>query len=83
MRNQSSSKSTTKLSAELSAEQQTPVDPILTMAEAARQIGKHPSTVARWAQDGLLEVVTHPTGLDGIRQSHLDEIYKPKRLTKQ
>lgn len=51
------------------------VDPILTYAEAARRIGKTRETVRRWAKDGLLKTVKHPSGVSGIRQSHFDKLY--------
>ena len=49
-------------------------DPILTYSEAAEQIGKHRTTVARWVNEGLIKAGKHPSGLPGIRQSQVDKI---------
>ena len=48
-------------------------DPILTMSEVARRVGKSPQTVARWIHDGLLRAIRHPSGLPGIRQSEVNK----------
>lgn len=52
-------------------------DPIITYAEAGRQVGKHRDTIRRWADRGLIEKTTHPSGKPGIRQSELDSHYPP------
>lgn len=44
-------------------------DPIVSQAEAARQLCKSTSTIQRWCDDGLLLTVRMPSGLRGIRQS--------------
>lgn len=49
-------------------------DPILTLTEAARQIGKHRTTIARWINDGIIKAGKHPSGVPGIRQSQVDQI---------
>ncbi len=46
-------------------------DPLLTMSEVARRIGKHPSTIRRWVDDGLLTAVRLPSGLPAVRESQI------------
>ena len=58
-------------------------DPIITLAEAARQIGKHPSTVTRWNQQGLFASVKLPSGLPGIRQSIWDAAFPQNEFSKK
>lgn len=48
-------------------------DEIITMAEAARALGKSPQTVGRWIQDGLLNAVRMPTGIFHLRKSELNK----------
>lgn len=44
-------------------------DPLLTLEEVARQIGKTGPTIGRWVNDGLLECIRLPSGLRAVRQS--------------
>lgn len=48
-------------------------DPILTLTEAARQLGKSRPTVARWAEEGLIKTFTHGK-LPHVRQSEIDRL---------
>ena len=56
-------------------------DPIITLAEVARQTGKHVSTISRWVQSGLLEVVQWPSGLPAVRQSQVNAILGASALS--
>lgn len=49
-------------------------DPILTISEVAKRIGKHKNTVTRWAHDGVFKLGRHPDfpHIMGIRQSQVD-----------
>ena len=58
-------------------------DPIITFAEAGRQIGKPRETIRRWVNDGLIPFVKHPSGLPGIRQSDFDRIYSAAKVNQQ
>lgn len=50
-------------------------DPILTVSEAAAQLGKTTRTVYNWIQSGVLEAGRHPESkrILGIRQSQIDQ----------
>lgn len=48
---------------------------ILTYKQAADLIGKHRSTIMRWADDGLIPTVRHPSGLPGVRKADFDRLY--------
>jgi hypothetical protein len=50
-------------------------DPLLTLAEAGRMVGKSPSAIKNWLRDGLLRATRDPTGLSRIRQSELERFY--------
>ncbi|MGH9931694.1 MAG: hypothetical protein ACREA9_21030 [Pyrinomonadaceae bacterium] len=50
-----------------------PDDPIITMATAGRALNKHPSTIARWIKDGLLNAIRMPSGIFGLRRSELNK----------
>jgi hypothetical protein len=54
-------------------------DPIITYAEAGRQLGKPRETVRRWANDGLLTIHRHPSGLPGVRGSEILQLLKAAR----
>lgn len=47
-------------------------DPILTISEVGRQVGKSHTTIARWVHDGLLKAIRMPSGLLGIRRSEVN-----------
>jgi excisionase family DNA binding protein len=49
-------------------------DPIVTYAEAARLLGRHRSTIKRWADDGLLTVYRHASGVPAIRMSQVAQL---------
>ena len=48
-------------------------DPILSLSEAARMMGKSSGTVGRWIHDGLLECIRMPSGLRGVRRSEVNK----------
>lgn len=48
-------------------------DPILSLHEVARQIGKSPQTIGRWLKDGLLAYIRMPNGLRGVRKSEVNK----------
>lgn len=48
-------------------------DAILSLAEVARQLGKSPQTVARWARDGLITMIRMPSNMPGVRQSEVNK----------
>lgn len=54
-------------------------DPIITYAEAGRQLGKSRDTIRRWAMDGLLTVHKHASGLPGVRMSQIVQLLKAAR----
>lgn len=58
-------------------------DPFLTLTEVARQLGKHPSTIGRWVQDGLLIAVRQPSGLFSIRKSEVNRFLGGSALKKE
>ena len=58
-------------------------DPFLSMSEVARQLGKHPSTIGRWVQDGLLKAVRQPSGIPAIRRSEVNAFLGSSALEKQ
>jgi len=58
-------------------------DPLLTISEVARQIGKHPSTISRWVSDGLLQAIRMPSGLPAVRKSDLNAFLGSSAIGKQ
>jgi len=48
-------------------------DPILSLAEVGRQIGKSHQTIGRWVKDGLLAAIRTPNGLVGVRKSEVNK----------
>lgn len=44
-------------------------DPLISLAEFARRLNKHHSTIQRWAADGLFEWVRAPSGIKSVRTS--------------
>lgn len=48
-------------------------DPILTLSEVGRQLGKSFDTINRWCRDGLLQYVRMPSGLFGVRKSEVNK----------
>lgn len=49
-------------------------DRLVSITEAARQIGKHPNTLRFWIKTGLLKAVRLPSGLLNLRQSQVDSL---------
>lgn len=45
----------------------------LTISEAARALGKSPTTVARWITEGWLSYVKLPSGLVAVPRSEIDK----------
>lgn len=58
-------------------------DPMLTLSEVARQLGKHPSTIGRWVADGLLKAVPLPGGRLAIRKSQVNQFLGGSALQKE
>lgn len=50
-------------------------DPMLTLAEAGRRVGRSANSIKNWINDGLLRSVRDPSGLSRIRQSELEKFY--------
>lgn len=48
-------------------------DPVLTQSEVARAVNKHPATISRWIDDGLLAFVRLPSGIRAVRLSELNK----------
>lgn len=46
-------------------------DPMLSMSESGRLIGKSHTTIRRWIQDGLLAAVRDARGIHRVRKSEL------------
>ncbi len=57
-------------------------DPILNVGEVGRQLGKHRSTIWRWAKDGLLEAIRMPGNHVGVRKSEVNKILKASAFFK-
>lgn len=49
-------------------------DPLLSFNEVGRRLGRHPTTVAGWVKDGLLEATREPGGLRRVRTSEVNKI---------
>lgn len=49
-------------------------DEVLTPAAAAALLGVHPSTLRRWADDGLVPHLKTPTGQRRYRRSAIDAV---------
>lgn len=58
-------------------------DPPLTISEAARALGKSPTTVARWIQEGWLPYVRLPSGLLAVPRSEITKALTVLRKTPQ
>lgn len=58
-------------------------DPFLTLSAVARELGKSPTTISRWVQDGLLEAVRQPSGLFAIRKSVVNRFLGGSALKKE
>ncbi len=56
-------------------------DPLLSLSEAGRQLGKSPNTIKRWILDGLLTFCRRPNGLMAVRQSQVDRLLKTLQIT--
>lgn len=49
-------------------------DPLLSLAQAGKQLGKDGQTIGRWIKQGLMQCVRLPNGLHCVRQSQIDKI---------
>lgn len=58
-------------------------DPLLTITEVARQLGKSHTTIARWIQDGLLVAVMQPGGRVSVRKSQVNQFLGGSALQKE
>lgn len=58
-------------------------DPILTVTDVARQLGKSHTTISRWVNDGLLVAIRQPSGLWGIRRSEVNKFLGGSALQKE
>lgn len=58
-------------------------DPMLTLSDVARQLGKSHTTIARWVQDGLLKAVMLPGGRMAIRKSVVNQFLGGSALKKE
>jgi hypothetical protein len=56
-------------------------DPVISYAEAARHLGRHRSTIQRWAEDGLLVIYRHASGVPGVRMSQILQLLKAAKGT--
>lgn len=56
-------------------------DPLLTASEVARRAKVHTDTIRRWAEAGLLESITLPSGHRRFRQSTVDAMLTPRGLS--
>jgi excisionase family DNA binding protein len=54
-------------------------EPLLTASEVARRAKVHTDTIRRWAEAGLLESITLPSGHRRFRRSAVDEMLKPSK----
>lgn len=55
-------------------------DPLLSLSEVARRLGKSPQTIGRWCDDGLLQIQRMPNGLRSVRQSELRQFLGGSQL---
>jgi len=55
-------------------------DPIVSIPEVGRQIGKDKKTVAMWCRSGLMECVRMPGGQLGVRISEVNKILEASPL---
>lgn len=60
-------------------------DPILTLSEVGRQLGKHHTTIARWCHDGLLKALRIPGTVNiwGVRKSEVNKFLGASALDVQ
>ena len=49
-------------------------DPILTLTEVAERLGKHRRTAGRWITEKMLPGVRMPSGIIGVRESHVNKL---------
>lgn len=56
-------------------------DPIISVREAAKLMGKSPQTVGRWIRDGLMRALRRPDDrVIGVRRSTVDAILSSSDL---
>lgn len=58
-------------------------DPLRSLGEVARQLGKHRNTIMQWARDGLFEVVPQPGGRLEVRQSVINRFLVGTTLNRE
>jgi predicted site-specific integrase-resolvase len=58
-------------------------DPILTINEVGRQIGKSHQTVGSWCKAGLINAWRLPSGCWAVRQSEVNKFLAGSALDKQ
>lgn len=58
-------------------------DPLLSPAEVARRLGRHPQTVWNWIREGLVEVVKQPGESIRVRQSVVNRFLRGTNLQKE
>ena len=56
-------------------------DELLSPSEVGRRLGKHPSTILRWIEDGLLQAIRLPSGLWVVRASQVNQILSGSAIT--
>ena len=49
-------------------------DPLLTVSEVARRLGKSPTTVARWIAEGWIPAIRLPSRLWAVRESEVNRV---------
>lgn len=55
-------------------------DPLLSPAEVARRMGRHPQTITNWLNDGLLEHTNEPGGRRRVRLSVVNRFLRGTNL---
>ncbi len=56
---------------------------LLTISEAARQIGVHQNTLRGWADRGLVPVVKLPSGYRRFKPSDIERVREDMGLTRR
>jgi excisionase family DNA binding protein len=55
-------------------------DPIISVNEAARRVGKHHNTVQNWIRSGLLRAVRTQDRILGVRESALNKLLESSEM---
>jgi hypothetical protein len=56
-------------------------DPILSLSEAGRLVGRTHTTIATWCEQGFLRYFRDPSGLRKVRKSDLARFYSATELS--